>query len=262
VKADTLTALGTITLAVLALGTLLVVILQTRLNRSAVDAAVAANAEARRERIDARAPRVVVHEAPEPVWPAALAQSVVTPSRNALTVNQAFDPVTHAQHQLVLTGYVLLHNEGVSSAFIDLPAGGFPVGKLSDRPPAEGGDIVRWSQGLRFPLRLGPGESQWVLLEAGHSVERWMELWHQFEGAIDSPHPSDSAHAAVPGVRFRFDIRDQFTDSFHDVLLVDLLGLPIKPQDGASTWVAQGISQTPFREVCRSRVIGLSRTYS
>ncbi|MEO6702587.1 MAG: hypothetical protein ABIP57_13955 [Jatrophihabitantaceae bacterium] len=249
------TAWATVLLAIGALAALI-------LNARTLRAAFAGVQESQRARIDARAPRVVIVEAPEPTWPAARRQSHVTGSRWALSSADTFDLPGAANKQLFLTAYVLLHNEGASSAFVHLPVGGIPVWDKQVRPDDAGIETFDWSGQVRLSCRIGPGESQWVLIENGHTVQRWAELWRMFNGAIVGVEPAPGSAAAVPGVRFVFEVTDQFTDSFHDELTVDVLGLPITPIEGSTDrWQARTFVNGPLASTTATRIIGLRRTY-
>jgi hypothetical protein len=249
------TAWATVLLAIGALAALL-------LNARALRAAFGSVQETQRARIDARAPRVVVIEAPEPVWPGARRQDHVTGSRWDLTSGMTFDLPGAANQQLLLTAYVLLRNEGTSSAFIDLPVGGIPVSGNGVRPGDAGVETFNWSGQARLSCRIGPGEDRWILLEHGHTVQRWAELWHMYDGKIVGTQAAAGSTAPTPGVRFVFEISDQFTESVRDQLTVDVLGLPIRPIEGSTgRWEARTFVNGPLAPTTATRIVGLHRSY-
>lgn len=251
-------AWATVALAAVALLTLGIVILQAKLTRMAVAAALDDVAESRHARIDARSPRVIVSDKTDPLMPSAMRQSTVTAVRWSLPSGHRFDLPGDAEQGVVLTAHVQLHNEGPASAFLTLPPGAIAVASPDDRPSEAGIDTFRWAIGKRLECRLAPGQTQWFLLEAGHSVAEWAELWHSFAGDITN----SVAREEVPGVRFVVEIRDQFAATFLDTLTVDLLALPLEPLPGSdSSWHTRTFVGDPFKIVVETRVVGVRRTY-
>lgn len=255
---DSAAAWATVALASVALLTLAVAIWQAKLTRAAVAAALDDVAESRQARIDARSPRVIVSDKTDPLMPAAKRQSTVTGVRWPLAPGHRFDLPGSADQAVVLTAHVQLHNEGPTSAFLTLPPGGIAVPSPDDRPSDEGINTFRWAIGKRLEYRLAPGQTQWFLLEAGHSVGEWADLWHRFEGDITKSVDAEP----VPGVRFVVEIRDQFAGTFLDTLTIDLLALPLQPLTGSDgSWQTRAFVGDPFKIVVETRVLGLLRAY-
>lgn len=139
-----------------------------------------------------------------------------------------------------------------------LPPGGIAVPSPDDRPSDEGINTFRWAIGKRLEYRLAPGQTQWFLLEAGHSVAGWGDLWPSFEGDITKSVDAEP----VPGVRFVVEIRDQFAGAFLDTLTIDLLALPLQPLTGSDgSWQTRTFVGDPFKIGVETRVLGLTRTY-
>lgn len=254
-SADSITAWATVALGVVTLLSLGFGYTTLAATRQAIE-------ESRRSRIDEHAPRVVISSSPPPVWPPCLAQSVMTPARHDMPSEMRFDLPGHANREIRLTAYFLLQNEGQSSAFVTLPVGGYAVGDLDGRPPEEGEDVMRWSERNRLVVRIGPGEVQWVLVEAGHTVSRWAELAVRFAGSI-AEFDSDSLDPDldVPGVRAVFDVSDQ-GKQLRDRLVVDILCIPViaVPQ-ATDAWMGRASYNQRFSEVARVAVVGSARAY-
>jgi hypothetical protein len=253
---------ATVALAVVAATALGLNVWQVGLTRRALKAAFESVQEVRRSRIDARAPRVVVHEAPQPIWPPAQAQPVVAAGRNNLASGTRFDLPGDAGRRLLLSTYVCLHNEGGASAFITMPPGGVRVGTEGDRPNEAGEEILNWARGQSLSYRLAPGQSSWFLLEAGYTLEQWAYRWHMFEGKITSTAYGAEPDAVVPGARFVIEVRDQFLESFRDMITVDILAFPVEPIPSATDgWIARTTVATTLDTVARTQVVGVRREY-
>jgi ribosomal protein L25 (general stress protein Ctc) len=251
---------ATVVIAGFSVLTFFFVIRQTGLAAKAVNAAIADVAESRHARIDSRSPMVIVGAKTEPVIPACLKQSVITASRHSLTAEMRFDLPRDAHTKLLLTSYIQLHNEGVTSAFITLPPGSAWVPNPGERIQESNLLFMPWALGQNLNYRLGPNMSSWFLVEKGLEVEEWARLWHLFEGDIDR---QISDPSEIPGVRIEISIKDQFASpAYLDTLIVDLLQLPIQPVLlAASSWE---LNQKPFNSLeshVRTSVVGLTRTY-
>jgi hypothetical protein len=252
--------IATIVLAVVAALALIANVVQIRLTQRSLAAAERSIREAQRTRIDAAAPRVIVRESPDPVWPGAQAQSVVSGGRNDLRSGMRFDLPGSANTRLLMSTYVCLENESDASALLTMPVGGIQVTGDRERPDDAGDEPRKWSLGQRLKYRLGPHECRWFLLESGHTVERWAELWQHSGGRIESV--SDDAGELLPGVRFTIEVRSQQRHAFRDELTIEVLGFPIEPIEGAiGGWTARTFVRTTLDLLARTRVLGVQRTY-
>ena len=236
---DDVSAWSTLALALLTVALGYFGFRQIRLTRSALALAAGDTQEAIRNRIDQRAPLVVLildHEEDPTNYPEAFHIGQIRP-----TECRPGDAVVGIDDQIAWSGWFWMQNEGRTTGVVWVSGRVFDAGAIRDpRPPLSSIKYAQPSSAWSF--RLTPGQGRLLYIYQGRSVHEW-------QGIVSSGETSSNTFLLE-----RVAIEDTLEGGIRDTTEIRFFGIPVR-RAPTETWV---INRDLF---CRIEIGSIDRTY-